>query len=632
MATNEKPESAGATLRARSRASVAEAELRADAEAVTPLDFPSRYRRGELLGEGGMGAVFLYEDLQIGRSVALKRVQAEAQTQPENRARFIREARIQGQLEHPSIVPVYDLGVDERGGVYFSMKRVRGVTLEDILAGQTAESFSRRRLLSAFAQVCLAIDFAHERGVLHRDLKPANIMLGDYGEVYVLDWGIAKRGDAPDERGEARPQPSPSPRATAEGERASLTPRSALMGTPGYIAPEVLLQTDQRARPSTDVYALGAILFELLAGAPLHGVGSFSERIRSTVEGADARPSTRAPDAEVAPELDAICQRATSPDLTRRYPSARALHDAVDAFLDGQRDSELRRRLAGEHAARASAAADRALDGADEAGDELAQRRVAMSELGRALALEPDNKQALETMLRLLVKPPASEPPAVAAALNQTIEDQLRRVSSVAAGVYLSLFLYVPVFLWAGVHEPGWIIALYVFAGLAAALSRWVGRSRDPRRRLLAPFVCSTLALTASAGLFGPLIAMPAFVAINATAYFVFIERRRRPLLLALLVLAILLPLALELAGLVPASYAFRDDAMIVVPRAISLNPAAAYVVLLASSVMSVVMATVVSVLSVDNLYASQQRVQLFNWHLGHLIKRADETVEGAAA
>ncbi len=171
----------------------------APAGSLALQSFETRYQPGELLGEGGMGEVRLARDARIGREVAVKTMRREIGARGESR--FLREARVQGQLEHPAIVPVYDLGVTRDGETYFTMKRVRGRSLDSILealaAGEldTVAEFTRRRLLTAFSQVCLAVEFAHARGVLHRDLKPANIMIGDFGEVYVLDWGLAKVRD-----------------------------------------------------------------------------------------------------------------------------------------------------------------------------------------------------------------------------------------------------------------------------------------------------------------------------------------------------------------------------------------------------------------------------------------------------
>ena len=144
---------------------------------------------GPLLGRGGMGEVLLAEDLTVGRDVAVKRMRSEAPS-PEAVARFLREAKIQARLDHPAIVPVHTLGYDAGGRPYFTMKRLSGTTLSDMLATKRK---GLQQWLRAFSDLCLAIDFAHDRGFIHRDLKPGNVMLGDYGEVYVLDWGVARR-------------------------------------------------------------------------------------------------------------------------------------------------------------------------------------------------------------------------------------------------------------------------------------------------------------------------------------------------------------------------------------------------------------------------------------------------------
>src|SRR5664279_1075390 len=186
---------------------------------------PARYRLAGSLGHGGMGEVLLATDTQIDREVAIKRMLIDP-TGPAV-ARFLREAKVQGRLDHPAIVPVYELAHDTEGRPFFVMKRLVGVTLADVLARHTGDlRYTRQKLLRAFADVCLAVELAHSRGVIHRDLKPANIMLGDFGEVYVLDWGIARVVGETD----------PELHSPATGDQ-QLTQAGAILGTPGYMAP-----------------------------------------------------------------------------------------------------------------------------------------------------------------------------------------------------------------------------------------------------------------------------------------------------------------------------------------------------------------------------------------------------------
>jgi serine/threonine protein kinase len=260
-----------------------------------------------------MGEVHLCDDRRLRCQVALKKLHAAAAAKLEDRARFTREALAQRQLEHPAIVPVHDVGIDDDGSLYFTMRRIRGTTLDEILSEQAKESaafageYSRHRLLCAFTKVCLAVDYAHDHGILHCDLKPANIMLGPYGEVYVLDWGLARQ----------------------IGEDADESP----CGTPGFMAPEVIRSGMLDAR--SDVYSLGSMLYELLTLCPLHGGAEPLALMYSTLEGGIVLPSIRAPWRGIAPELDAICLRATALEPEGRYRTARALHDAVERFLEG---------------------------------------------------------------------------------------------------------------------------------------------------------------------------------------------------------------------------------------------------------------------------------------------------------
>ncbi len=369
---------------------------RAAPELLSSVDTGTRYAPISSLGEGGMGEVVLTRDQVIGRDVAMKSVRKALEVDAGARRRFLREARVQGQLAHPSIVPVYDLGTTPDGRLYFTMQRVRGRCLDEI--GQHGETLSRHAVLTAMSRICLAVDFAHAHGVVHRDIKLPNLMIGDYGEVYVLDWGLAKLVDHDDI--------GPSGTSRSGPDEGAATTVGALLGTPGYMAPEQVRGEDVDAR--TDIYALGACLFELLAGVPLHEVHTVAAALQSALTGADARVTVRAPERDVPVELEEICVRATRSDPADRFQSARAMHDAIERFLEGDRDLERRRTRSAEHARAAEALALAAVA----EGDHKA-RADAMREVGRALALDPRNAEAMRAMVRLLTEPPKTPPPEV---------------------------------------------------------------------------------------------------------------------------------------------------------------------------------------------------------------------------
>jgi eukaryotic-like serine/threonine-protein kinase len=193
-----------------------------------------RYVVDRVLGQGGMGTVYLVRDTVIGRHVALKKIHGQGGTEEGDAgiARFRREARVQGQLEHPAVVPVYDVGISPEGAPFFTMKRVRGQSLAELLTSPSGPG--QRKLLTAFSQLCLAVHYAHERGVVHRDIKPSNIMLGSYGEVYLLDWGVAKLAGDVEVRDKIDSQET-----IGSGDNSGVkTGFGVLMGTPRTMSPE----------------------------------------------------------------------------------------------------------------------------------------------------------------------------------------------------------------------------------------------------------------------------------------------------------------------------------------------------------------------------------------------------------
>ncbi len=315
------------------------------------------------LGRGGMGAVLRVVDRDLHRDVAMK-VLLNDQGERDRR-RFIEEAQITGQLEHPNIVPVHDIGVDGNGSMFFTMKLVRGQSLADVLdlvrrGAPESAAWRRFRLLRIFIQVCNAVAFAHSRGVVHRDLKPGNVMLGDFGEVLVADWGLA-RVLPPERRAAARtaamaagtaaavpvddpgPTPPTGPLEDMEDRLATVvqsfrsgkeTVQGTVEGTPVYMPPEQargdLEQVDERS----DIYALGAILYEILTTHPPVWGRTVDEVLDNVVNHRITPPGARAPDLDVPADLSAIALKALSAERHHRYQTSVGLRQDIEAHLE----------------------------------------------------------------------------------------------------------------------------------------------------------------------------------------------------------------------------------------------------------------------------------------------------------
>jgi serine/threonine protein kinase len=296
----------------------------AELEPARPAPAPEeRYKLGEEIGRGGMGRVVEAYDTQLGRTVALKEVLSS--TSVALAKRFQREVRITARLEHSSIVALYDSGVMADGRPYYVMRRVSGRPLDQLIAG--AKNLDER--LALLPNVLAAIDaigHAHRRGVIHRDLKPANILVGDLGETVVIDWGLAKViGE------EEPPPPSFEPHVPSAGDSLK-TQVGSVFGTPGFMAPEQARGDDLDAR--SDVYALGATLYQLLAGRPPVGGSSATEVIASTLTKRVVPLAKVAPMAPV--ELATIIDKALAFEADARYADAGALAEDVRRFLTGQ--------------------------------------------------------------------------------------------------------------------------------------------------------------------------------------------------------------------------------------------------------------------------------------------------------
>jgi len=291
--------------------------------ASTAVRDPSGYRLGPELARGGMGRVLIAEDLRLGREVAVKQLLDDS---PALRQRFEREIRITATLQHPGIVPVYQAGTAEDGAPFYAMRRIHGRSFDVVIAEATTVA-ARLALLPRFLVAAEAIAYAHARRVIHRDLKPHNILIGEFGEVVVVDWGLAKRLDAADD--DAAPLAPLAPaRSTAVA--SALTQAGAVMGTPAYMAPEQA--SGDPADSRSDVFALGAVLYHLLSGGPPYaGTGRTLEDI---VAGRIVPLAQRTPD--VPADLSAIVTRAMAIDPVARYADAGALVADVQTFLAGK--------------------------------------------------------------------------------------------------------------------------------------------------------------------------------------------------------------------------------------------------------------------------------------------------------
>ncbi|MHB8897108.1 MAG: protein kinase domain-containing protein [Thermoguttaceae bacterium] len=305
----------------------------------------SRFVMGQLHAEGGIGRVWLARDRQLDREVALKTLRPEFLGNHRLRSRFLQEAQITGQLEHPGIVPVYELVADPQSGEpFYAMRFVRGRTLARAAreyharrqAG-TAEPLGLVALLSALVTVCNTVAYAHSRRVIHRDLKGENVLLGDFGEVIVLDWGVAKLLGAAEEGNPS----AENWRVTAPADQ---TMQGDVVGTPAYMAPEQaegrLSDIDSR----TDVYGLGAILYEILTGQPPF-TGSSTVEVLAMVSRASPVPP-RAIWSDAPPTLETVCLKALSKIPSERFATASALGQEIHTWQEVQRQQaieELRR-------------------------------------------------------------------------------------------------------------------------------------------------------------------------------------------------------------------------------------------------------------------------------------------------
>lgn len=297
----------------------------------------SRYSLTKLHGEGGIGRVWQAHDQRLNRQVALKEIRPDREASVSATKRFAKEAQITSQLEHPNIVPVYELSGDPSSArSFYTMRFVRGDTFRSAIDAYHRHrregketALELRELLSSFIAICNALGYAHSRGILHRDLKPSNVMVGSFGEVVVLDWGLAKMIGQPDDDDE--PLLGGGPISITDDVAIDATMQGAVLGTLPYMAPEQAAGRIDKIDARTDIYGLGAILFAILTGTHPHR-GTSTHEVRSQILN-EPTPRVRADDAKIHPILDAICAKAMAKERSKRYDKARDLAEDIRRWL-----------------------------------------------------------------------------------------------------------------------------------------------------------------------------------------------------------------------------------------------------------------------------------------------------------
>jgi serine/threonine-protein kinase len=560
---------------------------------VEPTKALDGYAFGDVIGKGGIGEIVAAHDLRIGRDVAIKRLRTKSPSEAEVN-RFLREARIQARLEHPAIPPVHELGHDSDGRPYFAMKRLAGRTLAELV---TSAEHNRPRLLRAFVEVCQAIDFSHARGVVHRDLKPSNIILGNFGEVYVLDWGLARVvGEAVAE--------------VVTDDIESLDIKTGdLLGTPGYMAPEQLQKAAEAGRLA-DIYALGSILFELLAGEPLHPRGP--NALPSTVGGeAVTSPAKRRPDRHVPPELDAIAVSMLLMDPAAR-PTAKRVAERVEAYLDGDRDVARRKTMANDLVWTARALIDQD------------HRADAMRTAGRALALDPESSEAAQLVSALVLEPPKAPSPELRRVLDEAEAEGTRNHAKTAAGAYLAITSFLFLTMWNGVRYWDIVLPLFGTAAIMTLCALAITRRPRPGFPTMLAYLAGNIAMIVLfERMAGPFTFVPALGCVMVMSLMAWPHFTQRAwFLIVVLALAFLVPLVLENLGHLEATWHVEEGALVYHPRALFLAAPRTPILLVLASMAIMIVA---GIDAARILRANREaRIQLVTqaWHLRQLLPR----------
>ncbi len=292
----------------------------ADVSGKPPTDFSNDFRKFEQfsqLNSGGKADLIVCRDSNLGRPVVLKKLRKDVANYDKELSRLLREARITAQLQHPATVPLYEMGQDDDGNWYFAMKKIEGQTLFEIIVGlyhreeNVEKHFNLTRLLNIFCQVCDALSYAHARGVIHRDIKPENIIIGMFGEVTLIDWGVAKVWGMPN-----------------EGDDQKGNDRG---GTPLYMSPEQILghkPVDER----TDVFSMGIVLYEMMTQREPFRGPTIQDTFNNIINSEPNEPRKAAPHRFIPIPVEQICLKAIAKDPAERFQSMDEMAAAINSF------------------------------------------------------------------------------------------------------------------------------------------------------------------------------------------------------------------------------------------------------------------------------------------------------------
>jgi serine/threonine-protein kinase len=410
-------------------------------------------------------------------------------------------------------------------------------------------------------------------------------MFGEFGEVILLDWGLAKlREQKPGEP--MAYVPMPDRRALDEVRSIDTTAVGEVLGSPGYMSPEQAVDS-QGVGTAADIFALGSVLFEILT---LHHLipGETSQLVAANTRLGefDAHIAKRFPELDAPPELEAICVRATDMDPKRRHERARDIADAIESFLEGDRDVARRRSMAGKHTRSAIAALSESVE-AKSPDQARAARSRAIREVNHALAIDPQSQTALRTMMKIMTEAPTAVAPEAEAAVRESEERALRTVARRGTYAYVAVAVNVALMGLLGVVDA-WALGVAIGCFLLAAAGTTLGsvNKRVPVGQVIvAVILLSSCGIAASSMLFGPLVYVPSLAAANVVVFAAGVGRRYRWFALTCGILAILLPLALELGGVLPAGWVFKDGMIAITPRAIEFPGASALALLTLASV-----------------------------------------------